>query len=361
MDVTQLNLNDGYRVERFQFTGNGAEYFRIWIVNLALTIVTLGIYSGWAKVRRLEYFYRNTRLGGSGFDYHGNPIAILKGRAIGLVFFAMYSVAARLGPWYFVASLAIIAAVMPFLLNRALRFRAANSSFRGMRFGFHGTVAGAYRVFLLWPILAGLSLFTLAPLAHQRIKQYQHGNASYGKSRFSIDVGAAPFYGIYVAAFLLIMGAVIGMMIVLAVTMMFIMIASGGKPPTEPGQLGAPFVIGMVVYLVGIFAAQAFVTCRVQNLVWNATKLGGDHRFTSTLRPGPLFRLLAGNAIATVLTLGLFTPFAQVRTARFLIDAMSMSSPDGAAELDTFAADETQDVSAFGEESAGLFDIDIAF
>ncbi len=32
----------------FRFTGNGGEYFRIWIVNLMLTIVTLGIYSAWA-------------------------------------------------------------------------------------------------------------------------------------------------------------------------------------------------------------------------------------------------------------------------------------------------------------------------
>ena len=32
------------RVVRPQFTGSAAEYFRIWIVNLLLTIVTLGIF-----------------------------------------------------------------------------------------------------------------------------------------------------------------------------------------------------------------------------------------------------------------------------------------------------------------------------
>lgn len=49
---------------RVRFCGSGSEYFRIWIVNLLLTIVTLGIYSAWAKVRTLQYFYRNTQLGG---------------------------------------------------------------------------------------------------------------------------------------------------------------------------------------------------------------------------------------------------------------------------------------------------------
>ena len=49
----------------FQFTGTGGEYFKIWIVNILLSIVTLGIYSAWAKVRRKQYFYGNTRVAGS--------------------------------------------------------------------------------------------------------------------------------------------------------------------------------------------------------------------------------------------------------------------------------------------------------
>ncbi len=50
--------------EQLHFTGTGGEYFGIWIVNLLLTIVTLGIYSAWAKVRRLQYFYRHTEVAG---------------------------------------------------------------------------------------------------------------------------------------------------------------------------------------------------------------------------------------------------------------------------------------------------------
>jgi uncharacterized membrane protein YjgN (DUF898 family) len=35
-----------------EFTGCAGEYFRIWIVNVCLSVLTLGIYSAWAKVRR---------------------------------------------------------------------------------------------------------------------------------------------------------------------------------------------------------------------------------------------------------------------------------------------------------------------
>ncbi|MFX5918539.1 DUF898 family protein, partial [Acinetobacter baumannii] len=53
--------------EPFAFTGSGGEYFRIWAVNWLLTMVTLGIYSPWAKVRRLKYFHQHTLLAGHRF------------------------------------------------------------------------------------------------------------------------------------------------------------------------------------------------------------------------------------------------------------------------------------------------------
>ncbi|MGU7802487.1 DUF898 family protein, partial [Escherichia coli] len=76
--------------QAFTFSGRGSEYFRIWIVNLLLSIVTLGIYSAWAKVRRLRYFYDNTSVAGASFDYHGNPVAILKGRILAVVLIVVY-------------------------------------------------------------------------------------------------------------------------------------------------------------------------------------------------------------------------------------------------------------------------------
>src|SRR5215831_507648 len=75
---------------RFEFRGEEREYFRIWIVNLALTIATLGIWSAWAKVRKQRYFYSSTLLDGSAFGYHGEPLRILKGRLIAAVLVAAY-------------------------------------------------------------------------------------------------------------------------------------------------------------------------------------------------------------------------------------------------------------------------------
>ena len=45
--------------ESLEFRGKTGEFFGIWIVNVFLTIITLGIYSAWAKVRTNRYFYGN--------------------------------------------------------------------------------------------------------------------------------------------------------------------------------------------------------------------------------------------------------------------------------------------------------------
>ena len=52
------------------FGGSGFEYFKIWIVNILLTILTLGLYYPWAKVRKNRYFYGNTSLDERNFEYH---------------------------------------------------------------------------------------------------------------------------------------------------------------------------------------------------------------------------------------------------------------------------------------------------
>ena len=127
------------------FTGNGREYFGIWIVNVLLSIVTLGIYSAWAKVRRMQYFARNTQIDGASFDYHGDPKAILKGRLIAFALFAIYQFAGIAHPFLGVGVAIVLAGVMPALLLRSLRFRLYNLSYRGLRFHFTGTTVCSRR------------------------------------------------------------------------------------------------------------------------------------------------------------------------------------------------------------------------
>ena len=203
------------REEGFVFTATGGEYFRIWIVNLFLSIVTLGIYTAWAKVRRNQYFYANTRLAGGGFEYHARPLAILKGRIVMGVLIGGYYLASQVSPMVGLAILLAIWAVMPWLLWKSLQFALYNSSYRGIRFGFKGSAKEAYLYFLVLPLLGVLTLGLLYPFAHQRIKRFQHTNSYFGTMPFSFDARVGSFYKAYLALFALWVAAGAVTMIVL--------------------------------------------------------------------------------------------------------------------------------------------------
>ncbi len=180
-----------------RFTGSGSEYFRIWIVNLLLTLLTVGIYSPWAKVRRLQYFYRHTELAGSGFDFHGSPVKILIGRIVATIMLLAYNYSVRLQSPVTLAVVVVLAVVMPVLLRNSFRFRLYNTSWRGTRFHFRGSVGGAYRVFLLNGFLTLITLYGLAPFMHHRLKAYQHDNSWFGRTQCSFHARTGQFYKIY--------------------------------------------------------------------------------------------------------------------------------------------------------------------
>ena len=346
---------------QLEFTGTGAEYFRIWVVNLALTIVTFGIYSAWAKARRLQFFDRHTRLAGAGFDYHGEPYAILKGRVIGLILFGLYSAVGYVGFGYAITILVALGLVLPWLLARSLAFRMHNTSYRGIRFRFSGSTKSAYWVFLGLPLMMPITMFVIGPFWHHRLKRYQFSNASFGRTKFDFLAGPGDFYAAYVLA---TVGSFALMFAMVFLIFAFAMAgaagaAAGGSPP-DPGAgevPGALLGLILVLYAIAILLFQSVTRARLHNAVWNTMRIG-THRFMCQMSWTGLFGLLLTNLLATVATLGLFRPFAQVRLARFYTNAVQLRAM---GSLDTMQAAEGADISAVGEETAGLFDLDIGF
>ncbi|MDX5377776.1 MAG: DUF898 domain-containing protein, partial [Halomonas sp.] len=142
----------------FEFSGNGFEFFRIWIVNILLGIVTLGIYSAWAKVRTLRYFYGNTRLDGASFEYLAEPLQILKGRLVAFGLLLLYMLVDQFIPLIGAVLMLLFFCAFPWIMVRGLAFRNYYSAWRGVRFGFDGRIGEAYKVFLLWPLLGLLTV-----------------------------------------------------------------------------------------------------------------------------------------------------------------------------------------------------------
>jgi len=338
--------------QRFSFTGTGAEYFRIWIVNFFLTILTLGIYSAWAKVRRMQYFYRNTHLADSSFDYHGTAIAILKGRLIGFALFAAYYGMLKIMPLVGLGIGLLIVLIMPYMLVLSFRFRLYNTSYRGLRFGFVGSIKSAYVVFLALPLAALFTLYLMAPLAHHQIKAYQHKNSRFGQSAFSFTAQEGSFFKIYFFAFLQF----------LLVTSLFsaggyfLFKGMAGSMPQKNLILAIILAVYALMIISSLLVIPYFIA-RIQNLIWNKTQLGESH-FSSSMTARGLAWVLFSNFIFVILTLGLFKPFADIRLARYRLEHMALLL---AGDMGEFIASEQQKIGAAGMETAEVFDIDIGF
>jgi uncharacterized membrane protein YjgN (DUF898 family) len=349
-----------------QFTGSGSEYFRIWIVNLLLTIVTLTLYVPWARARKLRYFMANTLVGGQPLGFHGNPRQMFKGYLLICVFVILYSLAGNFSPTAGIVALAAGTLLWPALFKSSLQFRLSNTSWRGLRFAFRGSLAGAYRAMLpllipgaillagqhlmmdpthppLWfgvfAGVIGLSMMAIAPWLFWNIKQYQHRHYALGNLQTEFKAGAGSFYLLTLKvigvglALIILPTAVIG-----AVGYGLFTGLQGGRPGV--GWAIAGGVAYFVILMVAFLCVRPYATSRLQNLVW--TQTGNTQlRFVSQLRFRSLMWLSVKNSFLTIITLGLYWPFATVAMTRLRLEAVQIKtriSPDqlvGAAQVHT--------------------------
>jgi len=333
----------------FEFGGNAREYFRIWVVNLALSIVTLGIYSAWAKVRTERYFYGNTTLAGVPFEYLAKPWPILKGRIIAVILFGSYVLAGQFSIKLQLAAAGAIALLTPWLIVRGAAFRARYSSWRGLTFRFVPDYAEAYVRYLLLGIPMVLSLGLMYPFVKAKQKAFFVEHHRYGGRWFTFRATPGQFYPPY-----LIAGAVI-VAWMFVVSILAGVIAAMFIGPTHAAP-PAWFIYAFVVPVYGgYFAIWAFLAAALANIVYNNADLG-QHRFRSTLKGHRLLWIYVGNTLAILVSVGFLIPWAKVRLARYRAESLRVLA---AGDLADFRTESKDDVGAAAAEMDGLFDIDI--
>ena len=176
------------------FNGSAGEYFKIWITNLFLTIITFGIYSAWAEVINKKYIYQNITIDGHRFDYVAKPIQILKGRAIGLMLLLLVGILSVFNPMLYVLSLIALFIATPWLINKSLSFRLRMTTYRGVSFDFRGNYKETFLYFMLLPILSIFTLFITLPLFQKFGAEYSINNYSFGQKTFKSKLNAKEFY-----------------------------------------------------------------------------------------------------------------------------------------------------------------------
>ena len=339
----------------FTFTGSGKEYFKIWIVNLALTILTLGVYL------LLSQF---------------NPLANL-------------------------LLISVLSLAIPWVMWRSLQFRARMSSYRNVRFGFSGSLAKAYLIpaipllitlvigMIIYVIVFSLSardndiaalgtqwllafipfsfvlgtFYLLIPYLQKAYTSYYLNHSQYGQATFSAQLSTGTYYGVYFKAFMLAM---------LCLPLIALVVGAIGAAiagfistinPTLDNNSGMEFWLGLGVLLLSyvpvlIIGAliQAYIQARLRNHVFEKLALDSYLTLHSSYSATTLWKLYLRNLMLLIITLGLAYPWVRVNLARYAATATQVKAN---TDLSYFSSQQQAAVSAVGEELGDVFDLNI--
>ena len=203
----------------FSFTGKTAEYSKIWIKNLLLTIITLGVYSAWAGVITRKYFYKNTHIDNNSFNFTANPKYIAITRIFIIVFIAMFLLLYKYKITeyqMFLIYFGFLFIIHPLMMIGSYRFNANKSTYRGTNFTFKGNFINILLInslplitlvfFSFFPVSEFIlyCLFILIlPFVEVLNRKYFINNLSYGSSKFSLNLRFRSYYYIYISRFIL--------------------------------------------------------------------------------------------------------------------------------------------------------------
>ena len=311
------------QMHRLSFHGSGGSLLGIHIVNVFLTVITLGIYYFWAKARVRSYVLSQAEFAGDRFAYHGTGKELLVGFLKAVLLIGIPFVLLRLGidlvarsdvvravagALSYVALLAFLA----FATIGARRYRLSRTSWRGVRFSFRGQLVEFLKLFVGGSLLSTITLGLYYPFFDTRRHGFLVSHSYFGSERFSFDGQGKDLFGRFLLTILLSL-------------------------PT----------LGLCWF---------WFLARKQRYFWDHTSFGAA-RFQCTVTGGRLLALNLGNALILVLTLGFGWPWVLVRNARFACTYVVL---EGSLDL-TAVQQEAQAVSTTGEGLAGILDAGFDF
>ncbi len=283
-------------VQKVTYRGTGGGLLGLFLINALLTVVTLGVYSFWARAKTRRFFYSNTELAGDRFAFHGTGPEMLKGWLVGMavvmgLVIVMGGAMSLTGPMapgappnaaqilvmlaYGLSLLCLIAIAM----NGSRRYRLSRSSWRGIRFSFLGEWKDFLGVMVPGVLLTIITLGLYSPFYRNKSRAFLVNHARFGSLEFGYDGHGGDLFGKYVIALLLAI-------------------------PT----------LGLMLVWYRAFEHRYF---------WGHTTVG-PARFRSTVTGGTMLMLGIGNIALVLFTLGIGIPWAMTRWLRYLCETTEL-------------------------------------
>ena len=355
------------------FHGEGSKYFVIRLLNALLQVITLNFYYPWAKAAKLDYLYEQTEFAGSRFKFHGS------GKEMFIGYLKMlFMVAVIYGGFYWAKGNQLIVLgflilygglilVYPLAIHGTVKYRLSRTSWRGIFFGYRGELSELFAKFFIGILLSVVTFSIYWSWVQVDLRKYITQHIRFGDIEFDFTGKGLDLFLIklkYMAFFLVGYIACFAIILVLAgigfgLGAIFNADIKGGF-----GGFSASIIIGIVfLYLLiiailgtialmrqrEIFQFYAAHTFAWQNEQWHGVKLN--------MTFGDLFRLSVGNMFLLVITLGIATPYVEVRNLHFIMPRLEI---DGTFDPDIISQTESEYRDATGEDVGDWLEIDLA-
>lgn len=277
---------------RFNFTGNGGDLFVLWLKNFFLTLVTLGIYSFWAKVNLQRFFYENTEVAGGRFGWHATGkerfIGFLKGMGVMVAVYLLALLLTKISPILVLILPIAFIVLLPPLVVATLRYKLSRTSYNQIRFRFTGRPSKFALLYIKGILLTGITLGIYMPWFTAEMQQYLNRNTAIGNSTLDFDGKGGDLFVIYLKG-------------------MFLTILTVG------------------IYLSWFMA-------EYQNYMVNHTKFQGKN-MTGDLQGGTLFVTNLVGYLLTLVTLGIYFPWWLVKATQVSYAGISLAQAPDAASM----------------------------
>ena len=221
---------------------------------------------------------------------------------------------------------------------RSRIFQMRMSSYRNLRFDFHGTYGGAMAAFIGWYLLVVITFGIMYPSWVRKRVEYSLDNAAYGTQQFSFLTDTGRFY-----AFCYITVGLVAWLPICSSSLRSSAWAIGnGEDAFDPNATtplemfwAMPMLwLVMLVAAVAGLAIWGYYQASFINASFGGVQIGSNY-VRSNLRIAPLVWIYVTNLLGIVFTLGLFYPWAKVRQVRYQLENTSIDS-DG--DLSRFTA-----------------------
>ena len=362
------------KINRFiplAFTGTTRQLFGIYFVNILLSLVTLGIWIPWARVRNRRFFYGNTRALDDGFDYLATGFALFKGWILVLIAILIFYIAPYFASDlpYIQESLSVLfVLIYPWALTKSIYFNARNLAWRDVRFDWKGGYFGATWYFFLFPLIGILSCGLLIPIMSCKARQYIVNNYRFGEAKFEANLEIGAFYG---AAIRTIFTFILLITIICIASLGLLFLVFGNQATDSffdnlmlfitqdaDNMKGYLLYFIPILFLASFYATGAFYHAVTRNIMVNSLRLEGMVKFRSELSGSKLAWIIISNSLAIMLSFGLLWPWAQVRRYRYLVESTRLRPSDN---IDSVIDTQSQAGHSIGDAASDAGGIELQF